>query len=44
MLVDYDVVDIHNLNRQLLYSAQDVGTPKVEAALKNSAFHNVGGT
>lgn len=35
-LVDYDVVDLHNINRQLLYSHVDVGTPKVEAALKNS--------
>ena len=28
-LVDYDVVDVHNLNRQLLYSHADVGKPKV---------------
>lgn len=43
-LVDYDVVDIHNLNRQLLYSHADVGKPKVEAAFKNAAFHNAGNT
>ena len=28
-LVDYDIVDVHNLNRQLLYSHADVGKPKV---------------
>jgi molybdopterin/thiamine biosynthesis adenylyltransferase len=35
-LVDYDVVDFHNLNRQLLYSRADLGKPKVEAAKANS--------
>lgn len=34
-LVDYDVVDLHNINRQLLYSHADVGKPKVEAACRN---------
>lgn len=43
-LVDFDVVDIHNLNRQLLFSHADVGKPKVEAAFKNAAFHNSGNT
>lgn len=43
-LVDYDVVDVHNLNRQLMFTPADVGKPKVEAALHNSAFHNVGNT
>lgn len=43
-LLDYDVVDIHNLNRQLLFSHADVGKPKVEAASRNAAFHNVGKT
>jgi len=43
-LVDYDVVDVHNLNRQLLYSQEDVGKPKVEAALKNAEFHKAGST
>jgi len=28
-LVDYDVVDIHNLNRQLMFTPADVGKPKV---------------
>ena len=33
-LVDFDVVDRSNLQRQVLYSVEDVGTPKVEAAKK----------
>ena len=31
-LVDFDVVDATNLHRQLLYSVDDVGRPKLEAA------------
>jgi adenylyltransferase/sulfurtransferase len=31
-LVDFDVVDSSNLQRQVLFSAADVGRPKVEAA------------
>ena len=33
-LLDFDVVDRSNLQRQVLYSVEDVGTPKVEAAKK----------
>lgn len=33
-LVDFDVVDRSNLQRQVLYSVDDIGTPKVEAAKK----------
>lgn len=43
-LIDYDVVDNHNLNRQLMFCKEDVGKSKVESALKNAAFHNVGDT
>lgn len=43
-LIDHDVVDIHNLNRQLMYTLEDVGQSKVTAALKNAAFHNIGHT
>jgi adenylyltransferase/sulfurtransferase len=31
-LVDFDVVEFSNLQRQVLYSAEDVGKPKVEKA------------
>ncbi len=31
-LVDFDVVDVSNLQRQVLYGTQDVGRPKLEAA------------
>lgn len=43
-LLDYDVVDVHNLNRQLLFSHADVGKSKVEAAARNAAFHSAGKT
>ncbi|MEE8390686.1 MAG: molybdopterin-synthase adenylyltransferase MoeB [Anaerolineae bacterium] len=31
-IVDFDVVDVSNLQRQLLHGTQDVGRPKVESA------------
>ena len=31
-IVDFDVVDVTNLQRQILYSTNDVGRPKLEAA------------
>jgi len=33
-LVDHDVVDVSNLQRQILYSSEDIGFPKVECARK----------
>ncbi len=33
-ILDFDVVDDSNLQRQVLYSVEDVGLPKVEAAKK----------
>ena len=44
IIVDYDVVDNHNMNRQLMYSVKDIGKNKIDCAIKNAAFHNVGGT
>ena len=43
-LLDYDVVDEHNLNRQLLFSRADIGKSKVEAATRNAGFHCAGNT
>ena len=43
-IVDYDVVDVHNLNRQFMFGLEDVGKSKVESAVKNSAHHNISGT
>jgi molybdopterin/thiamine biosynthesis adenylyltransferase len=44
IVVDYDVVEQHNLNRQILYTVEDVGKAKVDRAVHNSKFHNIGGT
>lgn len=40
-LVDKDVVDEHNLNRQILFSKEDIGTSKVEAAYEALKKHNL---
>jgi molybdopterin/thiamine biosynthesis adenylyltransferase len=44
IIVDNDKVDLHNLNRQLMYTLADVGQSKVQSCIKNASFHNVGGT
>jgi molybdopterin/thiamine biosynthesis adenylyltransferase len=44
IIVDYDKVDLHNLNRQFMYTLQDVGQSKVQSCIKNAKFHNVGDT
>ncbi len=33
-LVDFDVVDLTNLQRQILYSTEEVGVPKIEVATR----------
>ena len=33
-LVDFDTVDASNLQRQILFTTEDVGKPKVEVAAK----------
>lgn len=44
ILVDYDVVDDHNMNRQIMFSIDDIGKSKVKSAQKNLQFHNIGNT
>lgn len=42
ILIDYDTVEAHNLNRQLLFSKSDIGASKSEAAKRNlDSFHNL---
>jgi molybdopterin-synthase adenylyltransferase len=38
--VDYDRVELSNLNRQLLYTEQDIGRTKIEAALEHLRSRN----
>ena len=40
LLVDDDEVELHNLNRQVLYTGADVGTPKTDAAARRVAQAN----
>ena len=40
-LVDYDVVDVSNLNRQVLFATQDIDRRKVDAAMDGLARHNI---
>lgn len=41
-LVDFDAVDVTNLQRQLLYGTSDVGRPKLEAAARRLSDLNPG--
>lgn len=41
-LVDYDVIEISNLNRQILYSAEDIGKPKVKIAKEKLDSNTLG--
>lgn len=43
-LVDFDVVDLTNLQRQVLYTTSDVGRPKLEAAAERLRAMNPGVT
>ncbi|TMR08980.1 dinucleotide-utilizing protein [Nonomuraea turkmeniaca] len=38
--VDPDIVELSNLNRQVLYTENDIGRPKVEAAVEKLRTHN----
>lgn len=38
ILVDYDVVVLHNLNRQILFGRSDVGKPKVRTLTSLSSI------
>ncbi len=39
-IVDFDVVEISNLQRQILHHESDIGTPKVESARRTLAEYN----
>ena len=39
-IVDFDVVDVTNLQRQILHSDSDVGRPKVVSAKETLMSHN----
>jgi MoaD family protein len=39
-IVDFDAVDLSNLQRQILHCTEDVGRPKVESARETIAAHN----
>jgi molybdopterin/thiamine biosynthesis adenylyltransferase/molybdopterin converting factor small subunit len=39
-ILDFDAVDLSNLQRQILHCTEDVGRPKVESARETIAAHN----
>ena len=39
-LVEQDIVEMHNLQRQVLYSENDLGQPKLKVALEKLALQN----
>jgi len=39
-IIDFDVVDPHNLHRQILYTPQDTGASKVQVAAQQLRRHN----
>lgn len=39
-IVDFDKVDISNLQRQILYNVDDIGKPKVDCAIKRLSAQN----
>ena len=39
-IVDFDVVELSNLQRQVLHHTDDVGRPKVQSALANIKAYN----
>jgi molybdopterin/thiamine biosynthesis adenylyltransferase len=41
VIVDMDIVDEHNLNRQILYGSDHIGLSKTTSALDQLSFHNV---
>ena len=40
-ILDKDVIDITNMNRQIMFSVEDVGNSKVDSAIKNAKIHNI---
>jgi len=39
-IIDRDIVELSNIQRQIIYKTEDIGTPKVEAAVKNLSETN----